>query len=158
MALMAALDCWTVQRQREREQELLFAGDAYRQAIRSYYFAAPAGAVRTLPTSLQALLEDERHPKALHHLRRLYPDPMQGNADWGLLRAGPLIYGVYSQSQAQPIKQDGFAPANAGFAGKASYREWVFVFSAVPMPAMPATPTASPPAAPLRPPALGSPP
>ncbi len=160
IALMAAVDVWTLQRQREREQQLLFVGDAYRQAIRDYYFGSPPGSPRTLPTSLDALLEDDRYPKAVHHLRRPYPDPMTGKAVWGELRVGDFIAGVFSLSEAHPIKQAGFSMADAGFAEKASYKDWIFVFAEAPglagalKPAGTTPPT--PPAASLTRPAFGS--
>lgn len=132
IALMAAVEFWTMQRQREREQQLLFVGDAYRQAIRHYYFGAPAGSPRTLPVSLEALLEDDRYPMPVHHLRRFYPDPMTGKTDWGQLRVGEAIAGVFSLSEALPIKQAGFPLADAGFDGKTSYKDWTFVFMEAP--------------------------
>lgn len=132
ITLMAAVDFWTLQRQREREQQLLFVGDAYRQAIRHYYFGAPPGSPRTLPTSLEALLDDDRYPTAAHHLRRLYPDPVTGKTEWGELRVGEFIAGVFSLSEARPIKQAGFSVADAGFSEMASYRDWVFAFAEAP--------------------------
>lgn len=132
IALMGAVDFWTVQRQREREQQLLFVGDAYRQAIRHYYFGAPPGTPRTLPTSLEALLEDERYPMAVHHLRRLYPDPITGKNEWGELRIGNFIAGVFSLSEAHPIKQANFPAGLASLSEKSSYKEWVFVFAEAP--------------------------
>ena len=132
IALMGAIDVWTTDRQREREQQLLFAGAAYRQAIRHYYFGAPPGSPRSLPTSLDALLDDERYPMPVHHLRRHYPDPMSGATDWGELRVGDAIAGVYSRSEAQPIKQANFSLADAGFVGKPRYKDWLFVFGEAP--------------------------
>jgi type II secretory pathway pseudopilin PulG len=140
--LMAAVDFWTLARQREREQQLLFAGDAYRQAIRQYYFGAPPGAPRTLPRSLEMLLDDDRYPKPVHHLRRLYPDPMTGDARWGERRLGDFIVGVYSLSEAPPIKKAGFSAADAGFEDKHSYKDWVFSFAEAP--AVPSPPGAQP--------------
>ncbi|MDR3370145.1 type II secretion system protein [Rhodoferax sp.] len=132
IALMAAVEFWTVQRQREREQQLLFVGDAYRQAIRHYYFGAPPGSPRKLPTSLNALLDDDRYPMPVHHLRRLYPDPITGKTEWGELRVGDVIAGVFSLSEVHPIKQAGFSLADASFDGKTSYRDWEFVFTQAP--------------------------
>jgi type II secretory pathway pseudopilin PulG len=132
LALMGAVDFWTLQRQREREQQLLFVGDAYRQAIRHYYFGAPPGAPRSLPTRLEALLDDERYPMPVHHLRRLYADPLRDSTEWGELRVGNAIAGVYSLSDARPVKQAGFAAADSAFTGKASYREWIFAFAEAP--------------------------
>lgn len=127
IALMAAVDVASVARQRAREQELLYVGDQYRKAILRYYVAGPGTTRRTLPAKLEDLLDDDRFPMPVHHLRRLYPDPITGNTDWGLLRVGDRIAGVYSQSEKQPLKQAGFEPAYEQFDGRASYREWVFV-------------------------------
>ena len=128
IGLMAAMDVWSITRQREREQELLFVGDQYRMAIRRYYFGAPPGQPRTLPTSLSALLDDDRYTVPVHHIRRLYPDPLTGKPDWGLVQVGDQFIGVYSLSEAQPLKQTNFAPAYQHFNDKSSYREWVFAF------------------------------
>lgn len=136
IALMALVDNWTVLRQREREQELLFVGDQYRQAIRRYYYGAPAGQARQLPANLQALLEDERYPTPVRYLRRLYPDPITGDSTWGELRIGDRLAGVYSLSQARPFKQAGFTPAYENFAAQERYQDWVFVF-VVPAPTQP---------------------
>jgi type II secretory pathway pseudopilin PulG len=128
IGLMALVDNWALERQRQREQDLLFAGDQIRLAIRAYYYGAPAGQTRQLPLSLQALLEDARYPMPVRYLRRLYADPVTGSAEWGELRMGDRLAGVYSKSQAQPIKQAGFAPAYTAFNGTQSYQDWAFVF------------------------------
>lgn len=143
ITLMAAVDVWTLQRQREREQQLLFVGDAYRQAIRRYYFGAPAGSPRTLPTNLESLLEDDRYPVPVRHLRRLYPDPITGKAGWGEVRVGDRIAGVYSLSETRPVKQAGFAPVDDSFTGSSRYREWVFSFTGALRSNTDAMPTAS---------------
>ncbi len=129
ISLMAAVDIWTVQRQREKEQDLLFVGDAYREAIRRYYFAAPAGTPRTLPARVELLLEDDRYPIPVRHLRRAYPDPMTGNEEWGEVRIGDRLAGVYSLSEGLPLKQAGFPPAYKSFSERSSYRDWVFSFN-----------------------------
>lgn len=128
-AVMAAVDVWSMARQRGQEQELLFVGNQYRQAIQRYYFGAPPGTPRVLPTNLEDLLEDDRVPVPVHHLRRLYPDPMTGSPEWGILRAGSRISGVYSLSEKSTIKRDGFAPAYQQFSGLTNYRDWIFAIS-----------------------------
>ena len=128
IALLGAVDLWSMTRQREREQQLLFVGDQYRQAIRRYWFAAPAGMPHLLPASLDALLEDDRYPTPTRHLRRLYPDPITGSTEWGLVRAGDRIVGVHSPSEDKPIKQTGFEKADAAFEGRETYKEWVFMY------------------------------
>jgi type II secretory pathway pseudopilin PulG len=128
IALMSAVDVWTLQKQREREEQLMFVGNEYRQAILRYYFSAPNGSPRTLPSSLKSLLEDDRFPNPVRHLRRLYPDPMTRDEEWGMVYIGDRISGVFSKSEAQPIKQAGFPSVYESFTGSASYRDWIFTF------------------------------
>lgn len=112
--------------QREKEQELLFVGDQFRQAIRAYYERTP-GAVKRYPQKLEHLLEDKRHPMPQRHLRRLYADPVTGGKQWGLLQAPEGgIMGVHSLSQAEPIKSAGFAAPYSAFEGAARYSDWQF--------------------------------
>ena len=156
IGLLNAVDVWTLSRQREREKELLFVGEQYRQAIRRYYSAAPGAAQRGYPTSLERLLEDDRYPIPVRHLRRAYPDPITGTADWGLLKVGDGILGVYSLSEAAPLKQAGFTRGNEAFKDATSYKDWVFAYlprRGVIVPATPASgaPPATPPRTPTQP-------
>jgi hypothetical protein len=64
-----------------------------------------------------------RFPGKRRHLRRLYPDPMTGQADWVLLRQGDHIIGVRSRATGRPFKQAGFEKRDADFAGAASYAD-----------------------------------
>ena len=130
IALMAAVDVWALTRQRAQEAELLFVGNQYRLAILRYYFGAPPGTRRVLPTKLEDLLEDDRYPMPVRYLRRLYPDPVTGSSEWGALREGERIAGVYSLSDKAPFKQAGFAPGYETFNGKSTYRDWVFAVDA----------------------------
>jgi type II secretory pathway pseudopilin PulG len=125
---LAAMDVWATTRQRERERELLFVGHQFRAAIRDYYLGGPAGAGRALPPNLEVLLDDDRYPVPVHHLRRLYLDPVTGSSDWGLLMAGDRIMGVYSKSDASPLKQKGFDRADSTFEDKTAYHDWVFAY------------------------------
>jgi type II secretory pathway pseudopilin PulG len=145
IALMAAVDVWSLTRQRAQEQELLFVGNQYRQAIQRYYLGGPPGSRRTFPASLEDLLEDNRFPVPVRHLRRLYPDPITGSSEWGALRVGDRIAGIYSLSEKEPVKQAGFGRGYQQFTGKTSYRDWVFAISPtgrplVGNPSSPATP------------------
>jgi type II secretory pathway pseudopilin PulG len=110
IAMMAAVDVASLTRQRANEQELLFVGDQYREAIRRYYFGA-------------------RYPTPVHHLRRRYPDPLTASPEWGELRIGTRLSGVYSLSEKTPVKQEGFAPGYQPFSGKTAYRDWIFAVS-----------------------------
>jgi type II secretory pathway pseudopilin PulG len=128
IAVLAAAQVWSTVRQREQEQELLFVGEQYRQAIRRYYYAAPSANARAFPPRLENLLVDDRFAVPMHHLRRLYPDPITGSAEWGLIQVGDRITGVHSLSTGVPLKQTGFAPAQSAFENKQSYQDWTFQF------------------------------
>jgi len=142
VALAATGDLWLTASQREKEAQLLFVGDQFRQAIKR--FRQQPGAARRYPMSLDDLLLDPRFPNPHRYLRRIYVDPITGTTDWGLVR-GPSgeIYGVFSRSEGQPIKKANFRVADAAFEGRAQYSEWQFVDlggqKQVPTPAVPAT-------------------
>ena len=112
--------------QREKEQQLIFAGQQYRRAIASYYATVPPGGARSFPASLEDLLNDNRFPTPMHHLRRPYPDPITGKMDWQLVREGDRIVAIHSTSAGEPLKKTGFPKALAHFENAASYSDWVF--------------------------------
>jgi type II secretory pathway pseudopilin PulG len=115
---------WSTQIRREKEAELLFVGDQYRIAIGRY--RASGG---QYPQGLGDLLEDRRTPTVRRYLRRLYPDPITGNADWQLVAAPDGgIMGVASSSQLKPIKVAGFPLSDATFRGAECYCDWKFVY------------------------------
>ena len=115
---------WGTSVQREREQELLFIGHAYRLAIARYY--ASGG---HYPAELEDLVSDNRFPVPRHHLRRLYRDPMTAAADWELVR-GPDggIMGVTSSSKNAPLKRANFDRADATFESTECYCDWQFIY------------------------------
>jgi type II secretory pathway pseudopilin PulG len=137
------------QAQRERETELLFIGQQYRDAI-ARYRNAPAGGIAQYPASLNDLLDDRRFPQPRRHLRRLYADPMTGEADWTLLRSQGRIIGVASSDTRAPLKRSGFPAPLAQFDSATSYSDWRFVVDdpapagAVGAPQNPAEPEAPP--------------
>lgn len=112
--------------QREKEQQLLFAGQQYRRAIASYYATVAPGSARSFPASLEDLLNDNRFPTPVHHLRRLYPDPFTGKTDWQLVREGDRIVGIHSADPREPLKKTGFPRSLSHFENSASYSDWVF--------------------------------
>jgi type II secretory pathway pseudopilin PulG len=127
IALGAAGTVWSVTAQRERETQLLFAGDAIREAIASYYGSGPVA--HQLPRELTDLLQDDREPRPRHHLRQLYPDPLTGKTDWQLLRdPDGGIFGVSSSSQGAPLKRANFSEADTNFTGAKCYCDWRFEF------------------------------
>ena len=114
--------------QREREEELLFVGAQFRQAIASYYESTP-GPVKRYPESLEDMLLDRRFVPARRHLRRMYFDPITGVKGWGEVKAPEGgVMGVFSLSRARPVKQAGFAERDSAFVGKTRYDGWVFLY------------------------------
>jgi type II secretory pathway pseudopilin PulG len=117
---------WQTGAVREREAELLHIGNEYRKAIERYYLAGP----RQYPKNLTDLIKDPRQPSTVRYLRRLYPDPITGNAEWGLVKSADGGFaGVYSLSEESPLKVAGFALRDAPFEGKTKYSDWQFIYA-----------------------------
>ena len=135
--LAAAGIVWEKAAAREKEKELLYAGNAYRNAIASYYERTPGG-VKSFPKSLEDLLKDPRLPVNVRHLRRMYRDPITNSVEWGLIPApGGGIMGVYSKSEAHPVKMSNFDVPNVIFEERAiqlkekmTYQDWQFAYPA----------------------------
>ncbi|HZO01481.1 MAG TPA: type II secretion system protein [Burkholderiales bacterium] len=149
--LALAGEVWHTSATREKEAELLFIGNEYRKAIERYYLAGSG--VRQYPKTLADLVKDPRQPGTVRHLRKLYPDPITGKDEWGLVKSADGGFaGVHSLSEAAPVKTAGFAVRDASFEGKTKYAEWQFVFAPPQAPAAKpgakpapgATPEASP--------------
>ena len=137
--LALAGEVWHTSAMREKEADLLHVGNEYRKAIERYYVSGP----KQYPKSLADLVKDPRQPGTVRHLRRLYPDPITGKDEWGLVKSNDGgIAGVYSTSEAAPLKTGGFAVRDASFEGKTKYSDWQFVYA--PQAAAPA-PSAKPP-------------
>ena len=135
---------WHQDAQREREKELLFIGQAYRNAIGSYYENSPSTA-KQFPQSLQDLLLDTRFPTVKRHIRQIYADPFARDKDWKFILQQGKIAGIYSSSLLKPIKKIGLPPEFEAFDAAEKYDEWRFVY--VPGSAPPAavtTPTVEP--------------
>ncbi|MDB5961364.1 MAG: type secretion system pseudopilin PulG, partial [Massilia sp.] len=133
------------------EEELLFVGAAFADALTSYAAATPPGQP-TQPPTLQELLKDNRSPAIRRHLRKIFVDPMTGTTDWGIIWIGDQkgIVAVYSKSNAQPFKVANFDPRLVGFENRQRISDWHFVASG---PA-PLVPSQAPAAAPIAPPSL----
>jgi type II secretory pathway pseudopilin PulG len=74
LGLMVAMPVLETQLKRENEEELIFRGLQYVEAIRLYQQKKPG----TFPSSLEELLKEKC-------LRKLYPDPMSKDGKWNLL-------------------------------------------------------------------------
>jgi type II secretory pathway pseudopilin PulG len=116
---------WSFSEQRDKEAQLLWAGDQYRLAIGRYYTF-----VHRYPLSLQNLLLDDTSPVARRFLRQLYRDPITGEANWDLILDpnGGGIMGVASKSNLVPIKHRNFPDIDVGFADRDCYCDWKFVY------------------------------
>jgi type II secretory pathway pseudopilin PulG len=109
------------------EQELLETGAAFSAALDSYAAATPQGKP-TQPPTLQDLLKDNRFPTIRRHLRKVFVDPISGKAEWGITYVGDKvgIIGIYSLSQAQPLKLANFDERFQNFENKTHYADWKF--------------------------------
>ena len=119
-------EVWRTAAMRDKEAQLLYVGGQYRNAIGRYYLGGPA----QYPRALEDLLKDSRQAGTERYLRRLYPDPVTGKAEWGLVKtpAGEIT-GVYSLSDEKPFRTTGFGAGNK-FDGATKYSEWKFVYEA----------------------------
>jgi type II secretory pathway pseudopilin PulG len=140
---------WQTAAAREREAELLHVGNEYRKAIERYYLTPKEAPLRQYPKNLTDLIKDPRQLATTRHLRRLYPDPITGGMEWGLVKAPDGGFaGVYSLSEGMPLKTGGFAVRDASFEGKTKYSDWQFTYAPAAAPAAQGTPAApTPPAA-----------
>lgn len=124
-AAMAGVVWSTVQR-RENERELVFVGHQFQAAIERYRQRS-TGAGALYPIRLEDLVRDTRAIQVQRHLRQLYPDPMTGGSQWGLIRLpdGGIV-GVHSTSEREPLRRS-FSGAQAQLSGAMSYRDWRFI-------------------------------
>jgi type II secretory pathway pseudopilin PulG len=129
VGLVVGVELSTVAVQRDKERELLAIGHQFRAALKSYKERGGAGLqMQGYPPSLDALLLDDRAPSITRHLRQVFVDPMTGKAEWGLIMLGGRIAGVYSLSEAKPIKQANFDDQDLVFTGQEHYSGWVFAY------------------------------
>lgn len=127
IALAGTGALWQMESRREKEKELLFAGEEYRRAIASYVDNSPGDP--QYPAKLADLVQDPRFPMPVRHLRRLYPEPMSPDSQWQVIRQQGQIVGVASRSTETPIKRAGFPPGQADFENAPSYADWQFIHS-----------------------------
>jgi len=123
---LGAAELWATTLRRDREEQLLFVGDQYRRAIRSYWGMSPGR--RAYPPSIAVLLTDDRFPVPVHHLRRAYRDPMTESGEFEPIVQANAIVGVHSTSTDEPMKQAGFRAPYQDFQGADMYARWQFVF------------------------------
>ncbi len=83
LGLMLAMPVWQTQVQRELEEELIFRGEQYVEAVRLFQTKNPGN----FPSSFDELLEEK-------FIRRLFPDPMTEAGEWNVIL-------LYNQSPAR---------------------------------------------------------
>lgn len=123
--LAAAGTSWHMASRRDKEAQLLFVGAEFRRALASYRAATPPG-MPALPERLDQLVLDNRQQVPLRHLRRIYRDPLTEGTEWGLVREGGRIIGVYSLGGGVPLRQGGFPAWATSFSNAANYAKWRF--------------------------------
>ena len=92
IGLLIAIPVWQTQIQREKEEELIFRGKQYVEAIRIYQLKNPG----SFPQSLNELVEEKC-------LRKLFPDPMTEHGEWNIiLLTGRVARERQQQRQRSP--------------------------------------------------------
>ncbi|MEK7778521.1 MAG: hypothetical protein AAB293_00375 [Pseudomonadota bacterium] len=85
IAMAAAAHVWQAKSLREKEAELMFIGEQFRLAIKSYQSTG----TKQFPKTLEDLVEDKRTPNVVRHLRKIYVDPMTNTTEWGIVEEAP---------------------------------------------------------------------
>lgn len=129
--LLAGLgQIWHLNTQREKETQLLDIGHQFSVALESYRRMTAAGQPDT-PANLSDLLEDKRFPFPVRHLRKLYRDPMTGQADWQVQTVQEQIVSISSRSERVALRQvkslPDFVRIGSNHLDEARYCDWVFI-------------------------------
>lgn len=118
----------TAQAKIRSEEQLIYSGTEIRDAIASYWFAAPPGK-RELPRGMSDLLDDRRDGEPRRHLARPVSDPVTGAGDWVVeWTADHRMIGVHSASDGSPVGRHDFDPDAIRIDGTKHYSQWVFRF------------------------------
>jgi type II secretory pathway pseudopilin PulG len=126
IGLAAVGPLWAEESRREQEDELLRVGQLYAEAIARYHGVSP-GSAKRYPETLEQLLMDTRFVGTVRHLRSLYADPVSGRP-WGLVRdADGGIRGVFSRSEAPPLRTVPIVVGAVTLAPASRYSQWQFV-------------------------------
>ncbi|MDB5813870.1 MAG: hypothetical protein JWN23_987 [Rhodocyclales bacterium] len=119
---------WSTTTQREREAELLFIGQQFSAALTSYRKQTPAGRPDK-PATLQELVEDDRFPFPVRHLRQIFRDPMTGKRDWDVQLANGRIVSIRSRSEKRALRHTlpVYISISADTKESPTYHDWQFV-------------------------------
>ncbi len=92
IGLLVATPVWQTEIQREKEEELIFRGRQYAEAVRLYLLKNP----NQYPRSLEDLLDKKC-------IRRLYKDPLGPNGEWDIILATGRPGGGAGRESAQEV-------------------------------------------------------
>lgn len=128
ITLTLASSLYAFKIQREKEKQLLFVGNQFRNAIKSYYEKTP-GSVKQYPKNFNDLIDDNRFLSKQRHLRRVYTDPMTKQKIWGIIDShNGRLMGVRSLSSDKVLKVSNFNQENIILNNKSTYSEWHFIY------------------------------
>ncbi len=119
---------WSNVSLRDKEEELLFRGDQYRDAIVKYYYSIPERP--EYPATLDDLMKDPRSISGKRYLRQKFKDPITGEDFVEIKNEAKRVIGVCSASEKQPLKVANFSDPYGEFEGKKKYNDWKFQFIA----------------------------
>ena len=124
----ASLKVNALLRRAAAEEDLLETGAAFSDALASYAAVTPKGQPPQPPT-LQDLLRDPRSPSVRRHLRKIFVDPVTGKAEWGVMYLGDKVgvIGVYSLSNAKPLKIANFDARFLNMENREKISDWKFM-------------------------------
>jgi type II secretory pathway pseudopilin PulG len=91
IGLMIAVPVWQTQIQREKEEELIFRGKQYVEAIRLFQSKRPGA----FPKDFEELIEEKC-------LRKLFEDPMSPDGKWNIIL---MSQGPASRGRRQPTRR-----------------------------------------------------
>ena len=106
--LTASAQSWSAIMRRDMENELIFRGNQYVQALRVYQQEHGG----TFPTKLDDLMEEG--PRGHRYLRRLFPDPFHEEGKWNLLFLAPDGKSALNPNSAYGVAGVGGIPGLPG--------------------------------------------
>lgn len=124
IGLGKSLEVFSLMDQRQKEQELLYVGKIYREAIRQYYLSGLEKS--KYPTHLDDLLKDSRYIVTRRYIRKLYLDPLTNKDFLPIFSAEGGICGVKSTSLKKPIRTFFKEVELQQFNNAKSYQQWEF--------------------------------